>query len=487
MTRRDALGTGLRAASLILMPGWARRERAPEEADAVVVGAGLAGLAAALRLEAAGMRVVVLEARDRPGGRARTLRAPFSRGLYANAGPSFVPSNHALTTAYARRYGADLDSLAPGDFPGRYYFEGQTVRLDDPDAAWPLALSPAEREAGYAEMMWAYLGDDIARVGAHLDLPWAERGAALAADDAALDGMTAAAHLRSQGASEAAVDLLEMGANGVWGEGYRDISALLAVRSIAATLAAYEVYSVRGGTDRLPSAMAGALRGSVRYGTTVQRVVSGPNSAAVHFSGPDGVGVITAPKVVLALPAHPLRQVAFSPALSPLKQEALAAIRYTAFARTFIECDARVWRGPEGPGAWSAAVPPVQNVGDATFAQAGEPGILSTFQTGRLARRYGALPFRSRVQTVTQDLAAFFPGLPDVATRGAVYDWHLDPLAGGAYATFGPGETAWIPGALQTPEGRLHFAGEHTSPWSGWMQGALESGERAAHEIAGDG
>jgi monoamine oxidase len=485
MTRREALRAGARVAPALLLPVSLRKRRPVQEADVVVVGAGLAGLAAALRLEDAGLRVEVLEARSRPGGRARTLRDPFSQGLYANAGPSFVPSNHALTVAYARRYGAQLDGLAPGDFPGLYFFPDRVVRQDDPDAAWPLELSAEEREGGYAEMLWAYLGDDIARVGDLMDQPWADRPAELAAADARLDGLTAADYLRSRGASDAAIGLLGMGTNGVWGDGYRSMSALLAVRILAATLAAYEVYAVRGGTDCLPAAMAAALRTPVRYGARVSRIVTEAEAVRVSFEGPAGRETITAGQVVLAVPAAPLRAIAFSPALSAPKRQALGDIRYTAFSRTFIECDGRPWSGPHDPGAWSAAVAPVQNVGDATFAQQSEAGILSTFQTGDLARRYGAMPFDARIETTTRDLAAFFPDLPRHAVRGAAYDWHLDPLAGGAYATFGPGESAWIPGALAQAEGRLHFAGEHLSPWSGWMQGALESGERAAHEVSG--
>ena len=78
-----------------------------------------------------------------------------------------------------------------------------------------------------------------------------------------------------------------------------------------------------------------------------------------------------------------------------------------------------------------------------------------------------------------------FPGLPTNFEKGSVYRWALDPWSRGAFAVFHPGQMSSMMPDIARPEGRIHFAGEHTSSWMGWMEGALESGERAAREVLG--
>ena len=78
-----------------------------------------------------------------------------------------------------------------------------------------------------------------------------------------------------------------------------------------------------------------------------------------------------------------------------------------------------------------------------------------------------------------------FPDLTTNFVKGSVYRWALDPWARGAFAVFRPGQMSSLMPEIPRPEGRLHFAGEHTSAWMGWMEGALESGGRAAHEVLG--
>src|SRR2546430_12324154 len=84
--------------------------------------------------------------------------------------------------------------------------------------------------------------------------------------------------------------------------------------------------------------------------------------------------------------------------------------------------------------------------------------------------------FRSQVERI-------FPGIREDFERGVSKSWDQDPWARGAFAYLRPGQMLSLLPHLARPEGRVHFAGEHTSPWSGWMQGALDSGLRAAREI----
>ena len=102
---------------------------------------------------------------------------------------------------------------------------------------------------------------------------------------------------------------------------------------------------------------------------------------------------------------------------------------------------------------------------------------------GRSVSRWRRCPGRRRWQLGTDLVARTLPAIRSQFEKGSVYRWALDPWARGAFAVFRPGQMTTLMPRLSRPEGDIHFAGEHTSPWMGWMEGALESGERAAREV----
>src|SRR6185436_11585426 len=133
----------------------------------VVLGGGLAGLCAAYELQALGHSAVVLEAQTRPGGRVRTLRAPFAPGLYTEAGPETIPGVHDITQHYARTFGL---SLVPITVPGTrslYFVRGQRIVPNDPAAVWPYDLTASERALGRAGLFRKYFDEanEQARTG----------------------------------------------------------------------------------------------------------------------------------------------------------------------------------------------------------------------------------------------------------------------------------------------------------------------------------
>jgi monoamine oxidase len=127
----------------------------------------------------------------------------------------------------------------------------------------------------------------------------------------------------------------------------------------------------------------------------------------------------------------------------------------------------------------------VMHLGDATAGQPGPRAVLEAFVTGPGARRIAAMAPEARVAFAREHARRIHPGLEPVFERGASYCWDADPWARGDYAWFAPGELrAFLP-HLARREGRVHFAGDHTSSLPGWMQGALASGRRAADEVHG--
>jgi monoamine oxidase len=109
--------------------------------------------------------------------------------------------------------------------------------------------------------------------------------------------------------------------------------------------------------------------------------------------------------------------------------------------------------------------------------------LLASYAAGQRALDLGAMSETDRQGTVLGRMRTLFGGIRNEYETGTSQVWHQDPFARGAYTYFKPGQMTQLLPVAQRPEGRIHFAGEHTSAWHGWMNGALESGNRAATEI----
>lgn len=120
---------------------------------------------------------------------------------------------------------------------------------------------------------------------------------------------------------------------------------------------------------------------------------------------------------------------------------------------------------------------------DASYGQPGQRGILMAYVRDSLAREVAAMSEQKRVRFAIDAIAEVFPGVKDYYDGAYTLVWDEDPWIRGAFATFHPGDYERFYRHLRRQEGRLHFAGEHVSPWPGWMQGALHSGIRAAREV----
>ena len=168
------------AVELAGMVGWAR-EGIPGTAAApkrvIVVGAGMAGLVAALELQAAGHEPVVLEAQGRVGGRILTLREPFADGLYAEAGAMRIPRSHELTMACVERFGLRVFPFTMGNPQGYYFLHGQRHRVGDVEANPALLdFSVAEHERGrtYGQLWASALAPILKRLMDEPETAWEE-------------------------------------------------------------------------------------------------------------------------------------------------------------------------------------------------------------------------------------------------------------------------------------------------------------------------
>jgi monoamine oxidase len=298
----------------------------------------------------------------------------------------------------------------------------------------------------------------------------------------ALDRMSAAQFLRSRGASAEAVALLRVGYLDMSGDGIDSWSALQMLQQLALTRTLRQRYTVAGGTDLLPQAFAARLGARIRYASPVVRIEPGETSASVVIVQDGRHQRLTADHVVCTLPFPVLRRIEISPPFSPQKTRAIEQLPYKSIARVFLQFGRKPWTA-ENLHVLTTTDLPIKWVFEHTVNQPGRRGILEAQAYGADARRLGGMPEAERIAFALQQLEQIFPGAGAHYERGTSLCWDHEPWARGAYSYFRPGQMLSFLPHIARPEGRVHFAGEHTSAWPGWMQGALESGLRAAREI----
>jgi monoamine oxidase len=482
--RRDLLRRGVYAAALAAMPraveaaGRRSLERRGPARTVIVIGAGLAGLAAAWELAQAGHHVIVLEARRRAGGRVHTLRAPFSDGLYAEAGGMHVYDTHDWTMACVEHFGLSLEPVMPSKLGSLLYVGGHRIETRPVlTVDWPLDLRADERSLSRGGMWAKYVAPVVADLGDPAAPGWPPEALLRK-----YDGMTFTEFLRARGASPGAVSLLRLGYPDLLGDGADRSSALDLLREIAHTRQAVkQIFTIRGGADHLPGAFASRLGDRIHYGAAAVRIEHGPHAARVVFVERGRPNALTADHVVCAVPFSVLRRIEVSPAFSPEKRRAVEELPYASVARVYLQTRTRFWldAGLTGEAFTDLAM---MSIYDRTPSYPGPRGILESSMGGAHARWAAALGEPERIGWVLRQMETIYPAIRAEFERGTSISWDTDEWARGAYAWFRPGQMGALLPHIARPEGRVHFAGEHTSAWPGWMQGALESGHRAARE-----
>ena len=467
MTRREFLATAAAAAAALPVPQVERFTRSGPAQRVIVIGGGLAGLCTAYELQALGHTATVLEAQMRPGGRVRTLRESFAPGVHVEAGAEQIPGAHEITQHYVRALGL---TLLPNRIVGAkllHYVRGR--RVTSPDLAeWPFALTDAERQLGYAGLFEKFVEPDAARARAGFP----QRVVAALAD---LDRYTPGAWLRARGASAAAAEVITLGFGTDFGS-----AASFVLHGVNARGSAQN-YRIDGGNDQLPRAFASRVE--VRYGVTVDAVGQDGNGVEVAVRSAGGTETLRADRAVCALPCPVIGRIFDSARLSPAKARAIREQHYSRTVKVFLQSRARFWL----KDGWSGFVEsdlPIERLTPDPGVDPESRGALAAYPIGAYTAVLERMSESERVAAAFEQATRMFPALLTHFEGGLSHCWGLDPWQRGAFALHTPGQIGFID-TLAASEGRIHFAGEHTSPWTGWMQGALESARRVVREING--
>ena len=414
------------------------------------------------------MPVIVLEARERPGGRVLTVRAPFDEGLHAEAGPTRIAGAHGAVLRAVRAYKLPLVPLVMSGAEVTAV-NGRPANTLESQRAWMLALKTDEQMKTPATLLERYVGD--------LPRELADPGTPLAAfARGAYERLTWPEWLRSRGASADAIKLMTVGGDS------SDVSALYVLRQYAMLRASTQRYKIGGGMDRLPGAMAASLAGIIRYNAPVVRVERQSTGFRVDYRQANAVRSVAAARVVLAVPASTMRQIEMKPRLSRMKEQAIEQLSYYDGVRFLLQVKRPFWKAAGLSGA--ARTDRATETWDAASEQTtSSRGILGATAAGRVVGPASGTPTEASLKAGVDLVADAFPGIRSEFEKGVVYRWSAEPWTRGAFAVYRPGQMTTLMPVLASAEGGLHFAGEHTSIWTGWMEGALESGERAAREV----
>mgnify|MGYP000610037625 CR=1 FL=1 len=428
------------------------------DVDVVVIGAGLSGLTAARALQSAGYSVRVLEARDQVGG--RTMDWDVGNGAVAEGGAQWVGTSQTAILQLAEELGVQT---FPASVPGntRYHFEGFT--FDEPPAA------PSD------EVLQLRAELDALASTVPIDAPWDAPNAA------ALDSQTAEQWLMAQGASNEATDELRLSIAVFLGD--TNALSLLYLAFYVASAGSFEAlesgaqsHRIVGGPQQLSVLMADALSESV--------VVSSP-VASIEDEG-DFVRItseqatLTARRVIVAMPPSDAARIDFDPPLPAMRTQLQTEWVANPGVKQHLVYDTPFWRDEGLSGTAVSDLPITALTFDASPAD-GSVGVLVVFPND------DALPASAddRQSALVAEVTTLFGKA--AANPNAYFEalWEDEGWISGCVSPLPPGVLTQAGAALRAPVGRIHWAGTETAQiWSGYMDGAIRSGQRAALEVA---
>lgn len=483
MSEPTLSAAGLDARRAVVRDGLPRNGRGQR---VVVVGAGVAGLVAARELLRAGYEVVLLEAGHRLGGRVYTVREPFADGLYAEAGAMRFPTAHPLLMAYV-----DLLRVQTKPFVGetpysQVFMDGRLRPMHNPADPDPRVVRVRERWRAAVEPL-VDLYESARRGGTNAWPQILQEHNEFTLRDFLVESCW----------PEDDIELFGRIGMGMGGFASLMNVAFCELLGVVIRGVEGELVEIVGGADRLPNALAdvaveqcrGAVRDRVRYGARVVAVRQDGSGVTVRYQTASGIAEITGAQTIVTTPFPMLNYVDFDPPLSDQKRRAIRELHYVSATKIFLQCRRRCWDTEDPATRMLGAV-----VTDTPIRQCFFPGAttgtergiaLASYTWEREARFWAALSPDERLALAIENIAEFLPAIRDEVEVGTMVSWD-DPgmHTGGAFPLVQPGQLGVLFEPARLPEGRIHFAGDHTSADHGWVEGAIESGIRAATDVA---
>jgi monoamine oxidase len=474
LSRRQMLGGMIAVGGARLLPV------APKSlggAAVLIVGAGVAGLTAAYRLQQMGVRSDVVEASRRLGGRLRSLRNVAGNPGVVEMGGELIDTGHTVVRSLATELGltlADLRLADTGLEPEVLFFAGQ--RID--------ARQVTEEFSPLA----ARIATDLETMGDG-DINYHTSDAAVQR----LDRLSIAEYLESVPISPLIRQLLNVAYTAEYGRDVESQSCLNMLFLIGSEVGQWNVYGVSderyhvvGGNDQIPLKLAERLHDPVETGSVLESIRSktdGRYQVSLR-QGRTSVERIYE-RILLTVPFTVLRQVELAIDLPPIKRKVIDELGYGTGAKLSLPFQEKVWRSRYQSTLSVYSDRDFQTTWESARYSVGAGGWLTNLRGGKQGVALGENSVDFQTQKILGEMEGVFPGLTAAQQgKGVRSVWAAEPYALGSYSCYLPGQWTTIGGAEGERVGNIWFAGEHCSPGSqGYMNGACETAEQAARAI----
>ncbi len=448
----------------------------------IIVGAGISGLVAASLLKEAGHKVTILEANNRIGGRIYTIREPFSRGLYFNAGPMRIPDTHKLTLAYIRKFKLPLNLFINKTASDIIYTNNIKTRLSifekNPSIlGYPILESEKGKTA--EELMLEVLEPILNYIKKDPNKNWS----IVEKKYKAYSLGTFLTEYYSDGAIDMIGVLLDM-------EAYMGMSLIEVLREMVFFTSTTKYYEITGGIDALPKAFLSQLNENIFMRYKVEKIIQENSKVMMQVNHEQTIErfMVTGDVAIVTIPFSALRFVEIQPynLFSYYNRRAIRELNYIAATKIAIEFKSRFWERVGQCGGKSITDLPIRFTYYPSYGihTPGAATVLASYTWADEALTWDSLPNSKRIRYVLKNLAEIYGDIVySEFVTGASFSWSQNPYSCGAFTAFEPGQELELFPYITSPSGKVHFAGEHTTLTHGWMQGAIESGIRVAYEV----
>ena len=463
--------SGVVISSAILVSGLVNAK----QQDAIVVGAGLAGLTAAYELEQRGYNVVILEARDRVGGRMGTLDMGDQHG---ETGGELLDSKkvHTEMFRYAKKFKVEMVDVGyweNGVEEGAYYIDGKLIPYGD----FKSELGrPVKREM---DRFWNAVEDLSLLIPDHTRPD-------LAPDAQILDQMNMQDWINDLNLHPTAKKLAEHHVRAEYDEPH-DVSVLwMAHQSKVYENVGdnkIEVIRFMEGGRAFAQAYVDHIDGPVLLNHAVTKIRQNDKGVVVTASG----SKFKADVAVVTVPLTVLDKITFKPALPANKQAAAENLNYGSHTKVLIEYSKRFWLDLNVGGDTVSDLP-IGWTWESTERQVDTTGgILIAYSSGDFTDNQINWSDAALIADKVAQIAIMYPGSAQYFESASVHAWHREEWIMGGFLAYGPGQVTQYWNAFIEPAGKVYFAGEHTDDaYVGYLEGAVRSGMRVAKQIAGE-
>jgi len=462
----------LGATSLRMRPLWAGNPP-----RFLIVGAGVAGLTIAYRLQQAGIPVDIVDAAPRVGGRLRSLANQAGCPNPVELGGEFIDTRHRAIHALVKELGlpiADLRSADQDLTPEVFYFGGDRLSHEWVSEAFlPLAQKIQQDVAALGYQHPTY----------RTASPVAER----------LDRLSLEDYLDTVDLDPRVKSLVRIAYVTEYGSDSHEQTCLNMLFLIGREPGIWSTYGesderwhIVGGNEQVVKALAKRLRSPIALKTRLESVrETGDRTYQVSLRHDNTSRERTYDGVILAMPFSVLRHVALDVEMSPLKQEAIAQLGYGTSSKLVVPLRDRIWRNRYQSTVSVYTDLPLQNTWESSRYAPGRSGWITNLRGGKEGLGLGRDRPDDQANRLLADLDELFPGIQQVQRgRSLRAVWAAEPYALGSYSCYRPGQATRFGGIEAEPVGNIWFAGEHCSIDSqGYINGAVESAEQVAAQI----